>query len=112
MAARDYGVPILLASEIEISETDTSIAHFVEVCSVSYTKQNEKAVMYHTTLGTLSVLSNNVRRCIVTACFKGNHFHWHTDPTEGYLAASSQCTFLRPVTFSVISVTGPVIVIV
>ena len=34
-----------------------------------------------------------------------------TDP-EGYLTASSQCTFLRPVTFSVISVTGPVIGIV
>ena len=32
--------------------------------------------------------------------------------TEGYLTASSQCTFLSPVTFSVISVTGPVIVIV
>ena len=37
--------------------------------------------MYHTTLGILSVLSN-VRRCIVTVCFKANHSHWHTDPTR------------------------------
>ena len=60
---------------------DKCIAHFEEECCGFYTRQNDKAIMYHTTLGILSVLSN-VRRCIVTVCFKANHSHWHTDPTR------------------------------
>ena len=69
------------SSEIEITEMDKCIAHFEEECCGFYTRQNDKARMYHTTLGILSVLSN-VRRCIVTVCFKAYHSHWHTDPTR------------------------------